>query len=413
MASPMRVGRGRFWRLRLLGLILSVAVIGTVGVRKLDPLIFQLRLRTAVATFGVEESRLDAQGVILRREQVVLAPAPGRVTLLAGEGRRVRSGDVIAELNDVEGSATRTSALDEINRELNQVRASMSARLSEVDRRISRLEERLAEADRSLRQALSTGDERSVESAAAQRDQSSADLAAAQAERVGLQEELAAAEEALVAQRESALRLRPSEIALVRAPASGVVSFALDGMEALQPGAALVDVRELTPSDPARVQDGVSVERGAPLYRLVDATAPVELVISATSSTVFEAGTSLDVAFDHVPEQRFGARLTEVIKVGREWFGRLVLESPDPSLVHRREVRVTLFANRAQGIVVPARAVIENGERTGVYVMLGDRPVFREVSVLGGNEQHLVIDGLSGVPVGATVVRNPAVVLSR
>lgn len=413
MASPMRVRRGPYWRLRLLGLTLLIAVLCVVAIRKLDPIIFQLRLRTVEATFGIEETHLDAQGLVFRREQVVHAPAPGRLTLLVGEGRRVRAGDVIAEVNNSGEMEELPARVDDVNRRLNQARASFESRRDTLERRVRSLEESLAEADRVMRQALSAGNDAEANAAAKRRDALREELAQVQSERANLVDQFESNQRDLIAQREAALRLRPSDVAFVVSPTSGVVSFALDGLEDVQPGTVLTKVTELSPTEPERVQDGLKVERGAPLFRLVDATAPVEVVISARASTMFEPGTSLDVTFHHLPEQHFTGRLTEAVQVNREWFGRVELASPDPSLVHRREVRMSLIANRAQGVVVPARAVVEREDRPGVYVMLGDRPVFRMVRLLGGNERRVVIDAPDGVPVGASVVVNPALVLKR
>lgn len=409
MATPYPSKGPSFWRLRLLGLVALVLLLSFFLIKKAEPWIFQVRVRTVAATYGVEEQPMRAEGVVVRHEDVVRSPMAGRVTLLVGEGRRVRAGDVIVEVNPIlEEIPLRIAELEE---ELTKAASDHERRLADLQRQHARATDMLAQAERALQQALNAGDREAVERALARRDQIALDVDQVEAEKAAADEAHRRRVDELLAER-TALRAPPTT-AIVTAPGSGVVSFVVDGFEERQPGQVLEPLDRLE-GHQSRLADGMRVAVGDPLFRLVDTAKPVEVMVVTKESLVPVVGTQVELTFDHEPQQRLRGRLTEAVQDGREWWGRVVLEAADPSLMHQRRVRLTLLLNRAEGIVVPASAVVTLAdERQGVYVMLGDRPVFREAKVLGGSARRLVIDAPRGVPVGAPVVINPHVVSAR
>ena len=119
-----------------------------------------------------------------------------------------------------------------------------------------------------------------------------------------------------------------------------------------------------------------------PLFRLVE-TDVAEVAVRVKGAAL-EAGSRVILDFRGIPERSFTGRLVESIAVGGEFFGRIRLDAFDSSLVHRRTLDVVLTTERSQGIIGPASAVVERNGRRGVYVVLGETTVFREVRVLGG-----------------------------
>lgn len=410
----MGEGRGGGYpRLKLLATGALAVLLFVVGLRKLDPFVNRFYIRTTAAAYGIEETRVELQGVLVRHEDVVRAPAPGRVTLLVGEGRRVRRGDVIAEVNGAESTGAVDARPVGVDHRLNRARAEFDAMRATLEREARSLSQRFDAAERALREALSRGDSDAAARHLMERDQVAAALADVRAQMDARTEEFRRLEEELLAQRRAALTARPGDVVLVTSPGSGIVSFAWDGQEEMRPGSPLSDTFARTFGGEERLQDGRRVEAGEPLFRLVDLAAGVELHVEGRGKPPVAPGTAVNLTFEHIPERSFTGRLVEVLADDRRWWGRVAVAHPDETLVQRRRVRVTLAANRAQGVVVPAQAVVQEGQRTGVYVMLGDRPVFREVVVLGGNERRLVIDSPRGVPVGAPVVINPRAVRDR
>lgn len=403
VAAVERPGRGGYWRLKLVGGLLVAAFFLWYFAGKADRLLLRLGVGTAEAVFGTVETRFAGRAVLLRTEHVVTAAVPGRVTLLVGEGRHVRTGDLVIELRDEVAGASRE--LDEVNRRLAQADLAYEEERTRLVRRREDLATRLADARRVLSEALAQGDPevareaesryKSFQREMAQVEEALADLAA--------REERERRE--LLSRRQQLMSFGPGDTSLVRAPAAGVVSFTLDGLESeAVPGANLLDVFGLRSRD-RRVQDGAWVAAGEPLFRLVE-TDGIEVAVRLKGAAL-EAGSRVILDFHGIPERSFTGRLVESIALDGEFYGRVRLDAFDPSLVLRRTIDVTLTTERRQGIVVPASAVVERNGKRGVYLVVGETSVFREVRVLGGNDRQAVIDSVSGVPAGARVVVDP------
>lgn len=403
MAAVERPGRGGYWRLKLMGGLLVAAFFLWYFAGKADRLLLRLGVGTVEAVYGTVETRFAGRAVLLRREHVVTATIPGRVTLLVGEGRHVRTGDLVIELRDEAAGASRE--LEEVNRRLTEIDLAFEEERTRLVRRRDDLTSRIADARRVLSEALAQAEPeiareaenryQSFQNDLAQVEQALADLAA--------REERERSE--LLSRRQVLMALGPGDSSLVRAPGAGVVSFALDGLETVAvPGANLLEVFDLRGRE-LRIQEGAWVAADDPLFRVVETTG-IEVAVRLKGAAL-EAGSRVILDFRGIPERSFTGSLVESIAVDGEFYGRVRLDAFDPSLVLRRILDVTLTTERRQGIVVPASAVVERNGRTGVYVAAGDTTVFREVRVLGGNDRQAVIDGVSGVPVGARVVVDP------
>lgn len=403
MEATNRSGHGEFRRLRFAGGVLLVTLLLWYAGGKLDRAFVRFGVRTVEAVFGTVETRYEGTAIILRSESVVTSPAPGRITLLVGEGRHVRAGDLVIEVRD-DGEGSRTAhSLDEINRRLASLESTYRMRQNELLRTKADVESRLAGAERALGEALARADRDAARQREAERDALRVELSAVEHSLSALAAELEAEREQLDAARQAMVALRPGEAALVRSPGAGVVSFSLDGLESeLEPGMSALELFDRVTPVERRVQDGVEVRLGEPLFRVVE-TAVIEVAVRVRGLAL-DAGAQVTLDFQGIPERRFTGRLVESHTVGNEFIGRIRLDAFDPSLVYRRVTGVTLTTGRSQGIVVPASAVVEVDGRQGVYVMLGERSLFRPVRVLGANARQATVDG---VPAGAAVVANP------
>lgn len=403
VAAPGRTekagtGRGRLWGAAVLALLVVGYAAG-----KVERALFRLGLRTEPAVYGAVETRYEGKAVLLRRETVVPAPAAGRVTLLVGEGRHVRAGDLIVELGDAGAAGRAAQALEEIDRRLASLEAAYRGEEQQVRAARRELEQRLAKEEQQLSEALAKADREAALAAEARRDQAAHELARLEATLLEFSRAYEAERERLLEQRRAAVPPRPEGAVLVRAPEAGVVSFSLDGYEAdLVPGAELAAVFERGPASERRIQDGLVVAGGEPLFRVVE-THEVEVAVRLRGPGL-EKGSKVTLEFRGIPERKFTGTLVESRPAGNELWGRVRLDGFDSSLVYRREMDVVLTTGRKQGVVVPAAAVVEAEGRQGVYVVLGDQILFRPVRVLGGDGRRAVLDG---VPEGARVVLNP------
>lgn len=440
------LGRMKFWRLRLLAFSLA-AVLAVYFFGRLDAAILSWRIKTVPARFGEVETRLAGTGVILREEVVVAAPATGRLTLLVSDGRTVRPGDVLGEVDVraelASGAASQVapvassggpsgaspggpSGAPGSSAQSAGTAGSLTAvgPLSEADyvrerellvRNRSDLEARVRDAEKVMRDALAVGDSEIVQEAQQRRDRFRSELAHAEAAIVELDRRWAERSRHPAPTAASASASAPSisggapASAVFRAAAAGLFLTTLDGFDgAYAPGHPV----EEAPWDgrlvARRSEDGRRVEAGDPVARIVR-TDRFEMVVRLRDAPI-ERGMRVDITLGSGAGVRLPARVSEVQRAGEHTFVRLSVDAYDEVLAGVRRSDVVMSARSAQGIVVPSSALTERNGKQGVYILLGDRPIFREVRVLGGDEREAVVDGVIGVPVGAPVVVNPKLV---
>lgn len=407
VVAQVRSGRRHFWRLKLLGALVLGATVAWIA----GALGQGFRLQTAPARFGAVEARFEGRAVIARDEQVVPAPSPGKVTLLAGEGRHVRTGEPVLELIADEGATRRE--LSALERRIAAVDADHRERTAALERERREVEGRLEEARRKLRDGLAAGSPAAASEAEARLREYERRLAQIAVELRQADEEKERLVRELEQARESLMGAHPAESVVLRAPVSGYLSFGLDGLEGLLfPGAPLEAFMASSAARTHRVQDGFAAAAGAPLFRVVSSDR-AEVAIEVRGPAPLPAGTPVRIAFASVPERQFRGSVVQVLTVNQTSWVRVALREFDASLVHLRFDRATIAAQEVRGVIVPASSVVEVDGRLGVYLLVGDSLHFRRVKLLGGDEKNAVIEGIDGVPLGARVVVRPEAAIRR
>jgi len=226
-----------------------------------------------------------------------------------------------------------------------------------------------------------------------------------------LHDEAEAAEEAyqksvadLHAQRAELAEQSEAPVALIRAPAPGIVSFLVDGLETyFRPDADLARMWEQPIRRPQALRDGAAVEVGDPVFRLVDNFSFYVLAL-VDAAAPLHAGVPVTVGILQPSGDQHRGR---ILRFADHPDGLLVLaevSAYEPSFTQLRSVNVRLGLGSSEGIVLPAHALIDVEGRVGVYLWLGDRAVFRPVEVRGRGGPNVSV---SGIPEGARVVLNP------
>ncbi len=305
-----------------------------------------------------------------RREGVVR-----RVAVQAGS--RVRSGDVLIELDPEEARAELAAA----EARLRQARAALdilaaggrSAELAEIDSALARARLELEVSQReheALRRLLSkqAATAAEVEAAEARLRRARADIQGLENRRAALVSapDRAAAEarlkEAEAALRQAAQRL---EDCLLRAPLEGVV-YDLR----VRPG------DYLRPGDPA-----ASLGRLDPMR--------VRLYVDEPELGRLAPGMPVRITWDALPGRDWQGRIErmplEVFALGTRQVGEVLLtiENPGLDLLPGANVNAEIRTQTVNdGLIIPKEAVRREGERTGVYLLsAGDRLSWRAVKL--------------------------------
>jgi putative membrane fusion protein len=192
----------------------------------------------------------------------------------------------------------------------------------------------------------------------------------------------------------------------VRAPASGLISFSLDGLEQAvsADSSFLHDVAVPRQQSAWRsLSDGDHVDSDTPLFRLVDDLSWY-LYVAVRGPQPLQQGRSVVVRF------ATGEVKMRVDRVERREDKTMALLTGDHLPIECLNVRsfdVQLQAEGREGVVIPVPCLVEDDGRHGVYVLVGRRPLYRRVEVLASDDDSALV---TGVPLGARVVTNPRVV---
>lgn len=299
----------------------------------------------AVAAVQDLPRTVTASGTVSAWEEVPVGAETGGLTataVLTDEGRYVRQGQVLVQLNDT----------------------LLRAQLRQQDAAVASAEATLAQADNALARAQELRDRGFL---------SQAGLDTAVAQQATAQAQLSAAS---AARAETQARVNQ---AAIRAPVSG-----------------LVISRSVT--------RGQIVQSGAELFRIVrDGRLELDAQVPETEIALVRSGQSATVSSDDVGAASGSVRIVtpEVDPQTRLGLARISLSSGGglrPGMFARAEIDVGAQA----AIVVPTQAILYRENRAGVYVLDGEgRARFQVVTVLSRRDDFSAVDG---VQAGARVV---------
>jgi RND family efflux transporter MFP subunit len=149
------------------------------------------------------------------------------------------------------------------------------------------------------------------------------------------------------------------------------------------------------------IHPGALVTANTPIVTLVELRT-MRMIVNAVERDIVrvQRGTQVELSVDAFPGRRFMGRIVRVSPVldAATRTGEVEIQVSNPALDLRAEMfaRVSLkLGGQRKGILVPREAVVYRGEQSGVFVLNGDKVVFRPVQA-GITQQNVVeiVDGL-------------------
>ena len=358
------------------------------------------------ASYGRVERSVEAEAVLIRREEVVAAPFTGRTSYGVGEGEEVRAGAPVVELSNPRARAALEAELDQRRSRLAAFEAGPGAGLADLPAAErageDALQRRLAELGEAARRADGPGMAqawRALDAASRQLAETRAALAQLTEERKGLLNEVELAQQALA-----------RAVTRLAAPVPGIVSYTVDGLEEVLVPEVLKGLRGTTLADlkarPARLSKG-QVRGGEPLFKVID---PSQVYFA-----MLVAGAEAEALRPRSP-----ARLRIATPGEREWDGlverigeleadgrRLVILSVPAAAAEvalLRRVRATLVLKEAAGATVPVQVLLRREEGWGLYLLRGNQARWHPVVVRISDGRTAALEGINP---GALVVLRP------
>ncbi|MEX2263729.1 MAG: efflux RND transporter periplasmic adaptor subunit [Bryobacteraceae bacterium] len=323
------------------------------------------------ATLGAIKEEILLTGSLKAKEQVDVTPkAAGRVEkLLVQVGDAVKQGDLIAVLEDAE-------LQQQVNR---AVAAQAVAKASSAQRKA---ELKNAQADSQRAEVL-------FKSGLIPRQEMESRQTAFQV--VQAQVQLAAAQEQQAEAEMNELKIRLAQTRIY-SPMDGHVAR------------RFVDV-------------GALVAPSNPIVNLVNLSTMVTLAnVPEREVGKLRVGNQATVTMDAFGEQKYFGRVARISPVldaaTRSAMVEVEVPNPDGALKAEMFARVMLdLASTRQAVTIPREALVYRGQQPGVYVLQGDRPVFRNVET--GMTQGREVEITANLEAGTTIVSRGASMLGE
>lgn len=336
---------------------LFVLLLVQAGYHWMGSAILARRLQITAASEGVMERRLPVEGMLTRQEQVLRAPCSGIIVELAPEGERAAAGTVAAVLAPLEPAGWQKLREEEEENRVktlwNQIRSYLL--------RVTGLESDSAEAS----PAVMTGE-----------------LPPWLAERM--------------------------ELVLPRA---GLLLHRLDGWEGCDEGLYLeADQYADAAKSAFTATKGIYVEADQPILKVIDNWQWFyHVLLPLKEGRIAAARENVLLEFPFAPGQPVQARvvLLEIDAGNEEVRLAYCINKQFPGFEALRRSPAELIFERSRGLIIPAGALIERGDVTGVYLSHGGRAKFSEVAVTRIQEGRAMVEGLEP---GSMVIARPDLV---
>src|SRR5690625_2725109 len=265
----MRTER-RFWRLQMLVVIvLSLTLFVTYRTRIIDT-VNAVFLRTIPAASGVIEDGYTGLGLMARSETVITAPQDGVVTFLVEDVQRVRKGQIVAEMHS--NAFNDAVALAEFEAALRDFDAASHALATEAQRDIERLEQSVKELETEIAHALTAEYDTLVNDLYDTLQRVQVQLQEEKEQFAAMRKQRETERSDMLAQYNSLQQRHVTESVIVESEQAGIVSFAFDGNEHIEPLKTTSDLwQEVEKRAVFRtIHDGTEVEAGDALFRIID-----------------------------------------------------------------------------------------------------------------------------------------------
>ncbi len=333
-------------------LLLALVVIVQVGYHWLGEQFLAWRLQVITASYGVLEQNKVVQGVVTRSEKVITAPASGVILELSEPGKRVSVGKELAQLGvlpDIEIPEAGQEEEGPLLENQDQENAGLAN-------------------DNGLGMNINPEDEE--------------------------QENETLEEPALI-------EFKPEdfiEIITIESEQSGLLSYYIDGMENRE-GPFYLAIEDYSDDDlegNITAEDDL-VKAGKPIMKIIDNwNWYYNIILPLHPGRSIALEEEVELVFKFAPGENVRAELarSEIDNDKREVRLSYLIERQLPGFDQARLAEATLIYVRKEGVIIPAEAVFEKDQTTGIYINQGGRVVFQPVTVTGRQEDQVMVENL-------------------
>lgn len=193
---------------------------------------------------------------------------------------------------------------------------------------------------------------------------------------------------------------------------TGILCCHLDGLESvLSPSnIGITEMPDIDKISEKPVSDGVKVEKGQPVFKIIDNLSPVS-IYGAMPKSAF-AGGYLDkpvtlraswenMSFDIMPDVLNDA--------GDNLEGYYLLSDFPEQIIHHRKVNITVTTRVLEGLLVPDKAIVYRDHKPGIYLVTKKKAQWEPVEIEGELSGKVAVSG-DGLSEGTRFVSNPVLI---
>lgn len=335
-------------------LLLALVVIVQVGYHWLGEQFLAWRLQVITASYGELEQTKVVQGVVTRSEKVITAPAGGVILELSEPGKRVSVGKELAQLGVLPDFEIPEAGHEE-----------EGPPLENQDQENAGLAN-----DNGLGTNINLDDE--------EEEQENETL-----------------------EEPELIEFEPedfAEIITIKSERSGLLSYYIDGMENREGPFYLAEENYSDEALEGKITaENDLVKAGKPIMKIIDNwNWYYNIVLPLHPGRLIALEEEVELVFKFAPGEKARAELarSEIDNDKREVRLSYLIERQLPGFDQARLAEATLTYVRKKGVIIPAEAVFEKDQTTGVYINQGGRVVFQPVTVTGRQEDQVMVENL-------------------
>lgn len=357
-------------------------------------------LTTAFVGNGTVEETITAPAVVLREETVLISPISGEVHWLVKSGDRVRVGSEVVQVVNPEGKVAAEPLISEVSGQIAAFDTKTQTKNAKQAAEIEKYNQRIKQKLETLRNAVALADVSKI--AVLQNE-----LQQLIFERQQLVDAYAVSSKQAESQKEALLN-RKQELedvfaktfSRVKATVPGIVSFTLDGREGdLNPATLSLwspkDLLALTAA-PVTVTEGGTVLGGQPLCKVMNNVSWYLALLLSPQEMDKLTTENVKIMVSSIHRGYMTGKVVERRPADESGKGMVLVKfNGFPLGIDQlRKTDAKIFIKNFTGITVPREAVVDQDGQPGIYRVTAGQAIFQPITVLGGDNNELVVEGL-------------------
>lgn len=193
---------------------------------------------------------------------------------------------------------------------------------------------------------------------------------------------------------------------------TGILCNHLDGYESiLSPSnIGVLEMPAIEKIDDKPISDGAKVDKGQPIFKIIDNLSPVYIYGTMTKSdfadNYWDKPGSLPASWKNIS---FSITPGELNDASDNVEGLFLLSDFPEQIIHHRRVSITVTTRALKGLLVPEKAIVYHDNKPGIYLTAKKKALWMPVEIEGALFGKVAVSG-DGINEGISFVSNPVLV---